>query len=235
MAESLLALLKGPVFKFSIAMAFLGILRLVFLHTRLIVIAFYNSWKKCKAPGKLIRELLKLTLPTVHIRLKINPKNIYLLILYIIVFILPFFVLNHLAIIERSFGIRLMAFSKSMTYVLIIIALHLIFLRVWFLFKTKDVTVNHAGEIGFWLLIFLIFVTGFLSSRLNQPSLLVFTRIIHVAAGDLLIFLIPFTRIAYYLVLPLPKITSQLGIWLFPNTPKRNETAVYFRRIMENK
>jgi hypothetical protein len=84
-----------------------------------------------------------------------------------------------------------------------------------------------------WVLFLLLLLSGFAASAINNPLLFSCARLLHVLLGDILIFIIPFSRVGYWLIAPLANITSHMGVWLLPDAPKRNETSAYFKKLSE--
>jgi hypothetical protein len=234
MLDALREFLMGPVFVFSIAMALLGLLRLIFLRICFIVSAFYNSWNDIENHGALIKRVLSYGLPHKFIQLRFEIRTFILVIVYSITFIIPFFVLDHLSLLEKFYGIRLIGFSKSFTLLLLLIPLLLAVIKIRHSLGKSKNRVGSKNDLWFWSFLLLVYVTGVLAQNTNQPALLRFIRVLHVLTGDILIFIIPFSRIGYWLIYPLINITTR-GIRLLPDAKKRNETSAYFKSLMENK
>jgi len=70
-------------------------------------------------------------------------------------------------------------------------------------------------------LLLIPFVTGFVCANLNvDPKSYQFFMLMHVLSGDLIFILIPFTKIAHCVLMPLSQVVCTLA-WKFP--PKTDE------------
>jgi len=235
MTENLTSFLKGPVFIFAIVFALLGVMRLAFLHLHLIVLAVYNSWKHDRRRSELIKVVLSKAVSLDFFRYKFGSSSILWILAYLVFGFLFLSTIDHVSLMERHFGLRLIAVSRPMTMLLLAFIVLLIVVRIFILSTTSKHTVGSENNLLFWFLLFAVLATGFCSSTINNIGLLHFAQFCHVFFGDILIMLIPFSRIGYWLVSPLANITCHLGVWLLPDSPKRDETAAYFHRLSEKR
>lgn len=234
MLDSVSAFLQGPFFTFSCMLALLGVLRLLFFHLYAIIIAFYNSWKYTEKHATLIKDLLVFTVS--HYSSLFSVSGIQVLKQRLPVFllgILPFVIIDHQALLTRMFYIKMISLSPLLTPVVLILGGVFIVSRVWREVRLSPQTVGKISTILFWSLIFMVFLSGYITSIVNHPSFLKVFRLIHIGLGDLLILIIPFSRIGYFLASPFIRITSHIGIWSLPNAQMRDETRPYFLRLME--
>lgn len=234
MLDALREFLKGPVFIFSISLSILGIVRLIYLHLYLVVKALYNSWKFHKKKSAVIRGLLTSAFPIKSLIREISAISLLKIIASMIVFALPFFVLDHLSLLEKSTGVALIALSKSFTdFLLLIITIGIVTL-LWKSALKSDKSTGQLNRIWLWSFVLLVFLSGWLAANLNSPPILLKgMQVFHLLIGNILIISIPFTRIGYYIIYPLASITSHIGFWLLPDAEARDETTAYFKGLME--
>ncbi len=233
MLDALREFMKGPGFIFALVVAILGILRLVYLHVYLIVVALYNSWKYTKNRVELIKKVLRYTLPRNFLPVVFTFASIPRILFYGILFLLPFLVIDHVSLFEKNYGVQFVAFSRPFADLLLLLLCVTIIVKLRKSLSGEKGNVGYINNFCFWLLILMVLITGYLSSTINTPALLKFMQVIHLFTGDVLIFLIPFSRIGYYLVYPFARMTSHLGFWALPDAQRRDETTPYFKSLME--
>jgi hypothetical protein len=235
MLQELTAFLKGPIFIFSLVVALLGVFRLVFHYLRLIAGAFYNSWKYHGNPSKFAMAALKKTTSIEFYRIRPHLAAVFWGVVAFAFVVVALFSIDHVSLIERRFGVGLFALSKSLGVFLAVFCGISILVKLLGLSLGPKTTLDAGNDMGFLSLLFIVLASGLCLSNANDPALLAYARFIHVFAGDFLIMIVPFSRIGYWLVLPLATITIHAGVWLLPDSPKRDETAEYFKRLSEKK
>ncbi len=235
MIQDVTALLKGPIFIFSLTVAILGVLRLAFLHFHLITTAFYNSWKKTGGSSDFVKIILSKTGSFEFFKYKPRSLSFAWIAACAFFTFIFLFSIDHVTIFERHFGVRLIAVSRGITAIALAVSVVTIIVRMRLLSSAFKDTVGAANGMWFWTLLLVILVTGFFASTVSDPGMLPFMQFLHVACGDTLIMLIPFSRLGYWFVSPLATITCHLGILLSPDSPKGDGTAEYLHRLSEKR
>jgi hypothetical protein len=235
MITAITAFLKGPVFVFCFVFAVLGVARLAFMHVHLIATAFYNTWHHEYNRRDLANVVLKraFILEPRQFGFREGPLAWVLADAAMTVLLLP--CVPHIVLAEKFFGVTLPAVSPSLTGVLILLIGISISIRLFLLSRTSRESLGTPNTVVLWSSLLLLIVSGYGANAINSPGMLQLVRIFHVLLGDALIFLIPLTRVGYWLVSPLANITSHLGVWLLPDAPRRDETSAYFKRLSEKR
>jgi hypothetical protein len=235
MVDDLAGFLKGPAFIFCLVFAILGVARLAFMHMHLIAMAFYNTWHHEYNRRDLAKVVLKraFVFERHQFGFREGPLSWLLFDAAILALLVP--VPGHIVLAEKFFGVRLFAVSPSLTTVLLVCIGTSIAVRLYLLSTKGKNSLGMSNAVVFWSLLFLLLLSGQCANSINNTGLLRYARIFHVLLGDILIFLIPLSRVGYWLVSPLANITSHLGVWLLPDAPRRDETSAYFKKLSEKK
>ncbi|HPI20508.1 MAG TPA: hypothetical protein PKY56_09070 [Candidatus Kapabacteria bacterium] len=216
--EDLLNFAKGPLFRFSFAIMILGLIRLFALT----IINGLSA--KSKAKDKAIPKFYvkKMTLGYIFPIRAFRKKPIYAAISIIFHFgllLTPILLVDHNLLFDSSIGFSLLGISISkgvadlLTIITVISALLLLTLRLSneasrFLSRKQDFL---------WLILLIVpFATGLVCAQIAvNPSTYNFFMLIHILSGCAIFILIPFTKIAHCVLLPLGQwITARA--WKFP-------------------
>jgi hypothetical protein len=235
MIQELTAFLKGPVFVFSLVVALLGVFRLVFHYLHLIAAAFYNSWKYHGNASEFAMAALKKMTSIEFYRIRFRLTPVFWGAVAFAFVLSALFSIDHVSLIERRFGVGLFALSKSLGELMVVLCGVPLIVKFLMLSAGPKTTFGAGDSMWFFSLLLIVLASGLCASNANYPALLAYARFIHVFAGDFLIMIVPFSRIGYWLVSPLATITIHAGVWLLPDSPKRDETAEYFKRLSEKK
>jgi hypothetical protein len=235
MVDDLAGILKGPAFIFCLVFAIMGVARLAFMHMHLIAMAFYNTWHHEYNRRDLAKVVLKraFVFERHQFGFREGPLSWLLFDAAVVVALVPS--VGHVALVEKFFGVKLLAVSPSLTGILLLFICVSIGVRLICLSTNGKESLGTPNAIAFWSMLLLLLLSGFCANALTSPGPLRFARIFHVLLGDVLIFLIPLSRVGYWLVSPLANITSHLGVWLLPDAPRRDETSAYFKKLSEKK
>lgn len=133
------------------------------------------------------------------------------------VILVPIFLAGHIALWRQGVGISWPALPNSvataLTWVVIVASLAVVVQRVW----AKDSRVlSRFQDYALPLLIAIPFVTGFM---VMHPAWNPFSRdpvlLVHALSADLLIFLVPLTKLSHMILMPFTQLVSELS-WHFP-------------------
>lgn len=224
--EGLLEFAKGPLFRFSFAIMMLGLIRVVVLA----IISGIEAKSKAKHKSIPQKFVNKMTIGFVFPIRAFRVKPIYSLIsiiFHIGLLITPIFLFDHSLLFDNSVGISLLGISLSketadfLTIMTIVFGVFLLIGRV----SHKPSRFLSRKQDYLWPLLLLIpFVTGFIcaNSTINPATYNAF-MLIHILSGCLIFILIPFTKIAHCVLLPLSQWISARA-WKFPAEAGENIT-----------
>lgn len=220
MFEAQLTWARGPLFLFSLFIMVLGIVRLIVLTDINLTRMIYRASDK-KLPVKtLIAATLKWLFPFKQV-IK-QPKNRILysitsVLFHIGLILTPIFLGAHILLWKRGTGISWTGLPNKTEDILalltIVTGLALIICRVSNPFSRK---LSRFQDFFLPPLLLVLFIAGFLAMHPTiNPVSYNLMMLIHVLSGDLILILIPFTKMSHFILLPTSQVMSEMG-WHFP-------------------
>ncbi len=253
--EEWLWFLRGPVFRFAVVVAVLGLTRELLLGIWGAANAYRRANDKNLPWGEMVRRIFGWTIPAATLSREFGVsarsaiKNdqgagkvgavtpvaseylergketfignrkahgVLSFILHLGVVIVPLLLLDHLLLWQHSLGFRLPALpqllANFLTVVTILAAVGLIISRVASKVARR---LTSWSDYALLVLIIVIFCSGYVASRPWNPLSWEGTMIIHVLAGNALLLMMPFTKLAHIVLYPVLKFSGELA-WKFP-------------------
>ncbi len=214
--DQMLELAKGAFFKFSLLIMILGLVRLAALTIWGMVRALNRTLDKNVPYGKLIKETLSWLFPIKSITESRILFSIVSFIFHIGLIVVPLFFLDHILLWRAGTGMswpnipRIIADALTLTTIF-----GGIFLFGSRIFHRDSRFLSKFPDYFLLILILFVFISGFIASRPYNPLAYNTTMFIHVICGDLILILIPFTKLAHCLLFPIVRIASNIA-WRFP-------------------
>lgn len=218
--EAWLEFLRGPVFRFALVVAVLGLVR----HFVLGVLGAVSAYRRANDKNVPWRQLAVQTagwvIPVKRLFTSERKVHGFLsFLLHVGVIVAPLFFLDHLLLWSRGLGVDLsfLALPKilidHLTLLAVAAALGLILSRA--LSRTAR---SISGSTDYFLLILIVvlFMSGFVASRPWNPVSWEASMLIHVATGNLILLLMPFTKLAHIVLFPWLRLTGEVA-WKFPS------------------
>lgn len=219
-----LDLAEGPLFRFAFMLMVLGLIRLVILSIW--------SFRKMKSRtrdqssdlGALIRANLRWLRPWRWLRDTRPSYTATSVVFHIGLILVPIFFLPHITLWrpERGFGwFPALPFhaADALTALTILTGAALVVMRA------ADRGSRRLSQLQDWALTplcVLIFLTGYLAAHpAHNPFGYNGVRLVHVLSGDLLLILIPFTKLAHVVLLPFTNALSDLSWKLVPGVGEK--------------
>jgi nitrate reductase gamma subunit len=224
--DSFLEFLKGPFFRFSFAIMILGLLR-IFILT---LINGFEAKSKAKDKQLPMNYVKKLTIGYVLPIRAFRTKPVYSFVsimFHVGLLITPIFLFDHALLFSNSIsfswvGITLSkGWADNLTLLTIFAGIILLIMRVS---DRKSRFISRKQDYLWPLILLIPFITGWIAANLTlEPETYKFYMIIHILAGNIIFILIPFTKIAHCVLLPLSQwITART--WKFvPEAGERVE------------
>jgi len=220
--EAFLEFARGPLFRLAFAIMALGLLRHLALH----IFGMAQALKRVDSPvrpyaasfSKLTKTTLKWLVPITHMKNRVV-YTVTSIIFHIGLILVPVFLFAHIKLWREGVGFGWYAISQRLADVLtltvIVTGILLFIMRVAnrdsrFLSRSQDYLLP-------WLLI-IPFISGYLAMhpQLN-PFPYTMTMIIHVLSGELVLVLMPFTKITHCVLYPFVHYASNYA-WRFVPT-----------------
>jgi nitrate reductase gamma subunit len=211
-----LAFARGPLFRFSFAVMVLGLGRHVAVTIWGLVRAFRLSDDKNVSWRQAMRQTFDWLVPVRHLRQRWF-YSLMSVIFHICVIMVPIFLLIHIRLLQKSIGVSWWALpmvaADVLTLTTVATLLVLISGRVG---NSAARGISRVQDYLIPALIMVPFLSGFLAAH---PTLNPFpynpTLLVHILGADLCILLVPFTKLAHMVLLPLSQLPSELA-WRFP-------------------
>lgn len=215
--DALLSFARGPLFRFSFAVLVLGLARILILDLWAAGEAYRKAGDKT-IPWKLILSRgLEWFFPVRRIFRNRPIYSVFSILFHIGLLLVPIFLHSHVKLWEKAVGISWLTLSYKtamwLTVSTVVFAVALIIGRV----LNKSSSFLSRKQDYLWPMILLIpFVTGFVCAHMNvSPELYRISMLLHVLSGDLIFILIPFTKIAHCVLMPISQMICTLA-WKFP-------------------
>lgn len=204
--DALIEFAKGPLFRLTFAIMLLGLFRLIVLS----IINGLEAKGKAKDKAIPLNYVRKLSwgfiIPIRSLRVK-PLYSIVSIIFHIGLILTPILLFDHNLLFENSIGFSLIGLSLSknvadiLTIVTVITGLILLIMRA----STKESRFLSRKQEYLWLVLIIIpFLTGIIISQTSvSPDTYQFFFLLHLLSGALIFVLIPFTKIAHCVLMPI--------------------------------
>ncbi len=149
---------------------------------------------------------------------------------HVAIIVVPVFLASHIELWESGIGLSWPAIGNGLADVLTVIAVATALLLVLQrAVATDSRALSRFQDYALPLLIAVPFVSGFLAMHPTwNPFPHDLTLFAHVASGDLLLILLPVTKLSHMVLLPFTQLVSELA-WHFPPDAGRKVGAVLGR------
>jgi nitrate reductase gamma subunit len=214
--ETWLELARGPVFLFAISFMVLGLARHVILTCWEACRTYYRAGDKVIPYGQVAKNTWQWLLPVY----KLKERTLYGLttvVFHVSIILTPILLGGHIALIRRGTGLGWPAIpnilADYLTAVAVLAALAVIVQRVT---RADSRAVGKFRDYAILFLITIPFVSGFL---VMHPSINPFpfdvALLIHVMSANLVMILIPVTKLSHCALTPISQIVSEF-VWHWP-------------------
>ncbi len=210
--------LRGPLFRFSVAVVVLGLSR----HVVLSVAGFLRARSRAGYKRIELGTVLVRTVSTLNpVRYMLEGRRSYTITsvaFHVGVILVPLFFLGHIRLWERGLGLSWPALpavvADALAWLTIISGIGLLLGRAMF----KDSReMSRRQDWTLPPLIVLAFITGYLLAHPgSNPLDLKVTMLLHVSVSNLLLLITPFTKIAHCVMLPFSQLVAEMAWRLVP-------------------
>ncbi|NNJ52110.1 MAG: hypothetical protein HKP17_02990 [Ignavibacteriaceae bacterium] len=222
--ESWLEFAKGPLFRLTFAIMLLGLIRIFMLDIWGIYKAYQKAGDK-NMPWKLVLSRgLEWFFPVNRVARNRPFYSTFSTLFHIGLLVVPIFLYAHVKQWEKSIGISWITLPFDWAYWLtistIVFAIALLMGRM---FNKSSSFLSRKQDYLWPILLLIPFITGFVCAHLNvNPTYYQFFMLMHVLSGNLIFILIPFTKIAHCVLMPLSQVVCTIA-WKFP--PETDEAV----------
>ena len=207
---------RGPLFRFSFALMVLGLLRILALTFIGMIEAFRQSPDKILPWKDLLRNTVGWLFPVRRLWTKRPVYSATSLLFHIGLIWVPLFLSAHVLLWKQAVGFAWATIPQKLadrlTLVVIIAGLSIFLGR---LLHSGARKISRRQDYMWPLLLVVPFATGFVCTNGNiAPATYQVMMLFHIYAGNLILILIPFTKIAHCVLAPLSQFVSGLA-WKF--------------------
>jgi len=207
---------KGPLFWTALSFMLLGLARHLVLAVWEAARAYRRAGDKNVPFGQVVRTTLTWLIPFKHLRNRWL-YSLTTLLFHVGVILVPIFLAGHIELWRAALGVSWPALPNSLattlTLIVVVAAVAVVIERAA---SSESRNLSRFQDYALPLFIAVPFFSGFL---VMHPAWNPFSRdpvlLIHILSGDLLMFLVPLTKISHMTLLPLTQLVSQLA-WHFP-------------------
>lgn len=206
----------GPLFWTALAFMVFGLIRHVGLTVWEGARAYRRAWDKQYPVGKLAVTTLHWLVPVGRVKNR-GLYSLTTVLFHLGVILVPLFLAGHIKLWREGVGLSWPALpngvSTTLTWIVIAMAVAVVVQRA----GAKDSrALSRFQDYAIPLFIAVPFLTGFL---VMHPAWNPFARdpvlLIHVLSADLLILLVPLTKLSHMILMPFTQLVSELA-WHFP-------------------
>lgn len=210
--DAILQLLRGPVFRFSIMLMALGILRILLLTIMEIVSAARHAGDRRIGYGAAAGATLTWLVPA---RELVRARPLFSLVSVLFhagIVIVPVFLSVHVMLWEQGIGLSWMTLPAAAADVLTLCTVAsgtFLVSRRLLIPQLRDV--SGFTDYLFTALIVIIFASGWLAGRSFNPFPRSAVMMVHLLTGNLAMMILPFTRLSHAVLFPLARIATAAG------------------------
>lgn len=214
--EAWLGWARGPVFWAALTFMVLGLARHVGVTVWEMARVIYRAGDKNIPLRQVFRTTLKWLLPTGQLKNRLL-FGLTTLVFHVSIILVPIFLAGHVALWERGLGVSWPALPNGLatllTVLAVIAALALVIERT----VSRDTrALSRFQDYALPLVIAVPFASGFLVMHpAANPFPYEATLFVHVMSANLLLVLIPLTKLSHMVLLPGTQLVSEL-CWHFP-------------------
>ena len=208
---------KGTLFRLCFAIMILGLIRIFLLD----IWGAYKAYRKAAdktMPWKLIISRgMEWIFPVKRVAHNRPFYSVFSILFHLGLLIVPIFLFAHVQLWRESLGFGWFTLSYQWAYWLTLSTIFFsVTLFIGRLLSKSSSFISRKQDYLWPLLLMIPFVTGFVCAHLSvSPQSYQSFMLMHVLSADLIFILIPFTKIAHCVLMPLSQIVCTIA-WKFP-------------------
>ena len=208
---------RGPLFRLCFALMLLGLARIVVLTIIGMVEAYRRNEDRIVNWKELINKTFAWLFPITRLLRKRPVYSLISFLFHIGLILVPLFLAAHVLLWEKSVGFAWFAIPQSLadylTPIVIIGGLILFLMRALY---GPARAISRKQDYVWPLLIIVPFLTGYICvNSAVSPAVYRWMMLIHIFSANLIMVMIPFTKIAHCILIPFSQLVTAIG-WKFP-------------------
>jgi len=226
--ESLLTFARGPLLIFSFAVFFLGLARLVGLTVIELVRAYRKAGDQVLPLKFMFKKSLGWIVPVNALRGTRIPYTVASVVFHVGMLLVPLFLAGHIELVRKGVGLAWPALVPAVADVLTWTTLAALFVLILLRLVSRASRVLSGFQDWFLLVLCVVpFLTGYLVAHpAGNPIPFTLTYLVHVLSAELLLILIPFTKLAHAALFPFTRASWEMGWHFVPGAGERVRIAL---------
>ena len=208
---------QGPLFRLCFALMILGLSRIFFLTIIGMIEALQRNEDKIIAWKDVTGKTISWLFPMKRLLHKRPVYSLVSFIFHIGLILVPLFLAAHVLMWEKSAGFAWSPIPKSLAdYLTLTVIFGGIILFAMRLFYQPARAISRKQDYFWPLLLIIPFLTGYVCSNgsISSSTFQLF-MLIHVFFANLIMVMIPFTKVAHCVLIPFSQFVTAIG-WKFP-------------------
>ena len=207
---------RGPLFWTALAFMLLGLLRQLGLTVWEMNRVHRRAGDKVIPGQRVVRETLRWLVPVGSLGNR-WPYSLTTLVFHVSVILVPLFLAGHIALWRQALGLSWPALPNEVATALTVAAVVTALAAVVQRATSRDSRpLSRFQDYALPILIAVVFASGFLVMHPAwNPLVLEPVLLVHALTADLLLFLVPLTKLSHMILLPFTQLISELA-WHFP-------------------
>lgn len=215
--EAILEFVRGPLFRLTFALMVLGLLRIFILDIWGMIEAYSKAGDKTVPWGIAIKKTINWLVP-INRAVKSRPLySLFSILFHVGLILVPLFLFAHVQLWKGSLGFGWITLSKDLADILTVSTIVFgILLFVGRVSSRESRFISRKQDYLWPLLLIIPFVTGFICANMVvSPQGYQVSMLIHILSGELIFILLPFTKIAHCVIMPMSQFIIAVA-WRFP-------------------
>jgi nitrate reductase gamma subunit len=215
--DAAIAFAQGPLFRLTFSIMLLGLIRLVVLDIINAVEAYRRAGDRSLAWSAAIGKTISWLFPLKRAFTQRPVYSVLSIVFHIGLIAVPVFLLAHIQLWHSSLGVSWWSlppfWADLLTITTIVAGAALFFGRVG---QRSAQALSRTQDYLWPLLLITPFITGYVCANTAMgPTMYQVTMLVHLFSAELIFLLIPFTKIAHCVLMPLSQFIIALA-WRFP-------------------
>ncbi|TKJ36574.1 hypothetical protein CEE37_14945 [candidate division LCP-89 bacterium B3_LCP] len=208
---------QGPLFRLCFVLMILGLIRIFILTIIGMVEALNRNTDKIVPYRDLIQKTLMWLFPIKHLWTKRPFYGLISVLFHVGLLIVPLFLAAHVLMWKNSVGFAWFSIPRGLadwlTIIVIVTGIVLFLMRA----SSKAGRALSRKQDYIWPLLLVVpFITGYIcSNSAIGPAAYQLMMMVHVYSANLIMLMIPFTKIAHCILVPLSQLVTAIS-WKFP-------------------
>jgi nitrate reductase gamma subunit len=213
-----LAFARGPFFRFTFAVMVLGLLRGVIVTIWSITRALRNTQHREISWRRVAAQTIGWLVPVRHLRQR-SSYSLVSILFHVGAIVTPVFLFSHIRLMESNIGVSWWALPMAVADFLALMTVAAAFALLAGRLATRaSRAISRTQDWVVPLLLAIPFASGFLAVHPHlNPFPYNATMLVHIVSAGVCFLVIPFTKLAHMVLMPLTRLPSELA-WRFPDS-----------------